>query len=255
MYGIVYYIIDICQMKIRQSRLEAMRKLTDMKRAEYVKEIEKQGLINEKRILPDLLESKSRPRPTPLKGKAMEVIKETAPWRKGAVIEHKGGMGEYFMYVKAKARPKPKEMVPDRDKKDEAPNIVEAEVTMKEEGDADPNIKEPEVTHEEGNEDRKSPKKTAILTMNQWGKLKDEKRRRDMAKAPWTKTGRRETTTREAEEDGERTVTCEEDEGWEPCGSNDVPKKKQEASKGSAEDPNKSGDDSWKEYDEIKKRR
>ena len=58
-----------------------------------------------------------------------------------------------------------------------------------------------------------------------------------MAKAPWTKTGRRETTTREADEDGDRTVTCEEDEGWEPCGSNDVPKKKPEASKVAADDP------------------
>ena len=110
-------------------------------------------------------------------------------------------MGEDFKYVQAKARPRPKEA--EADKKDEAPNIEETEGT----------------THAEENEDKKSPKKTATLTMNRWGKLEDEKRKRDMAKAPWTKTGRKETTTQEKEEDGERTVTCEEDEAWEPCGS------------------------------------
>ena len=57
-----------------------------------------------------------------------------------------------------------------------------------------------------------------------------------MAKAPWTKTGRKETTnTQEREEDGTKTVACEEDEACEPCGSNGAPTKKKEANKETGE--------------------
>ena len=53
-----------------------------------------------------------------------------------------------------------------------------------------------------------------------------------MAKAPWTKTGRRETTNSQIiEEEYNKTETNEEDEAWEPCGSNEAPKKKKETIK------------------------
>ena len=50
-------------------------------------------------------------------------------------------------------------------------------------------------------DDKKSPKKKVVLTKNRWGKLGDEKKKRDMAKAPWTKTGRRETTNSQTREE------------------------------------------------------
>ena len=70
--------------------------------------MEKSGEIDQKRVLLNLMARKPLPKPTPLKGKPLEAIKEVVPWRKGEVIEHKGGMGEDYKYVKAKARPRPK---------------------------------------------------------------------------------------------------------------------------------------------------
>ena len=90
--------------------------------------------------------------------------------------------------------------------------------------------------------------------MNRWGKLKEEKKKKDMARAPWTKKGTREPTIRETEEEGDRTVTCEEDEGWEPCGSNDVPKKKHESCQDTTKETEGTGDSSAKEYDDLKKK-
>ena len=94
---------------MREERLEAIKK-TDAKRVEFMKEMDRSGKIDEKRVLLNLMERKPLPKPTPLKGKSLEVIKETLPWRKGAVTEKKGGMGDDAMYVKAKARPRPKEV-------------------------------------------------------------------------------------------------------------------------------------------------
>ena len=78
-------------LKIREDRLEAMRKVADAKRAEYVKENAEIGEINRQRILLNLLEKAPLPKPTQLKGKAREITEETVPWRKGAVIDIKGG--------------------------------------------------------------------------------------------------------------------------------------------------------------------
>ena len=89
-----------------------------------------------------------------------------------------------------------------------------------------------EIINVEGDDEKKSPKRGAILTKNRWGKLKEEKKKRDMAKAPWTKTGRKETTTAqwlEREKDKTKTAEREEDRAYEPCGSNDVPTRKKEA--------------------------
>ena len=48
-----------------------------------MKELEKQGTINEKRVLLNLLERKPLPKPTPLKGNTLEVTKEAVPWMGG----------------------------------------------------------------------------------------------------------------------------------------------------------------------------
>ena len=56
------------------------------------------------------------------------------------------------MYVKAKARPKPKE------------KVVEEEVEV-----LDPKGKEEYDTRYKEKEDKKSPNKVTILTMNRWG--------------------------------------------------------------------------------------
>ena len=71
---------------MREEMLEAMKKEADAKRAEYMKEMERSGNIDEKRVLLNLMARKPLPKPTPLKGKSLDVIKEAAPWRKGAVI-------------------------------------------------------------------------------------------------------------------------------------------------------------------------
>ena len=141
--------------------------------------MEKPGEIDRKRVLLNLMARKPlpKPKPTPLKGKPLDAIEEAVPWRKGEVIQQKGGMGEDYKYVKAKARPKPADE--EEAKKDEAPM---AEVVA-------------EIINVEGDDEKKSPKRGAILTNSRWGKLKEEKKKRDMAKAPWTKTGRKETTT------------------------------------------------------------
>ena len=54
------------EIKIRENRLEAMKKVADAKRAEYMRELEKVGKINEQRVLLNLLEKKPLPKPTPL---------------------------------------------------------------------------------------------------------------------------------------------------------------------------------------------
>ena len=81
--------------------------------------MEKSGGIDQKRVLLNLMARKPLPKPTPLKGKPLDVIKEVVPWRKGQVIEQKGGMGEDYKYVKAKARPRPKGV--EEAQKEEAP--------------------------------------------------------------------------------------------------------------------------------------
>ena len=49
-------------------------------------------------------------KPTPLKGKSLDVIKEAVPWRKGAVKEKVEYVEDEEKNVKAKARPRPKEV-------------------------------------------------------------------------------------------------------------------------------------------------
>ena len=91
-----------------------------------------------------------------------------------------------------------------------------------------------------------------VLAKNRWGKLGDEKKKRDMAKAPWTKTGRRETTNSQTrEEEYNKTETYEEDEAWEPCGSNEAPKRNKETIK-EDEEENKQDAGNYREPPEDK---
>ena len=89
-----------------------------------MKGMDRSGKIDENMVLLNLMERKPLPKPTPLKGKSLKVIKEAVPWMKGAVIEKRGGMGDEDKYVKAKARPRPKEV---EEEKDEATKAGEAE--------------------------------------------------------------------------------------------------------------------------------
>ena len=107
--------------------------------------------------------------------------------------------------VKSKARPRPKEARTEEDNIKEEPTGKEAE---------------------EGG-DRKSPKKMVVLTKNRWGKLGEEKRKREMAKAPWKKAGRRGATDKAGETEEDLKEVKEEEAAWEACGSNEAPKKKQ----------------------------
>ena len=72
---------------MREERLEAMKREAYAKRAEFMKGLERTGNIDEKRVLHNLMARKQLPKPTPLKGKSLDVIKEAAPWRKGEVKE------------------------------------------------------------------------------------------------------------------------------------------------------------------------
>ena len=136
--------------------------------------------------------------------------------------------------MEAKARPKPAEK--EEVKKEEAPT---AEVVA-------------EIINVDGDDEKRSPKRGAILTKNRWGKLKEEKKKRDMAKAPWTKTGRKETTTAQwLERDKDKTEAAEreEDRAYEPCGSNDVPPKTKEAAEETngvkTQEPGEVKENSW----------
>ena len=96
-----------------------------------MKELEKAGEIDRKRVLLNLMARKPLPKPkpkskpTPLKGKPLDAIAEVAPWKKDEASQQKGGMGEDHKLpgVKAKARPKPAEK--EEAKKDEAQTAEE----------------------------------------------------------------------------------------------------------------------------------
>ena len=80
--------------------------------------------------------------------------------------------------MKPKARPRPKEARTEEDNNKEEPKKREAE---------------------EGGDDTQAPNNMVVLAKNRWGKLGEEKRKRDISKAPWTKSGRRGTTDKTSE--------------------------------------------------------
>ena len=94
----------------------------------------------------------------------------------------------------------------------------------------------------------------------------EDKRKRDISKAPWTKPGKRVTTDKTTENEGDGNEANKEETAWEACGSKEAPKKKQEIEEvskeetaweacGSKEAPRNKGKESEKEEARLEARR
>ena len=68
------------------------------------------------------------------------------------------------------------------------------------------------------------------------GGREDDKRKRDISRAPWKKPWKRVTTCNTTEKQRDGNEAHKEETAWESCGSKEAPKKKQENEEASRED-------------------
>ena len=65
-----------------------------------------------------------------------------------------------------------------------------------------------------------------VLTRNRWGKIGEERRRRDLARAPWTKSGKWLGAGKKKGKEEDTNEPNKKEESWESCGRDDIPKGK-----------------------------